>query len=225
MKILSTLGVKGVLDRLVPEYARQTGIAFDIACNPTVVQMQAIEAGARADMALLTAAGIDELIAKGVLRAGSAVPLARSKVGLAVPQGAPRPSIATRDDVVRALCAAEHVVYSGSGASGIYFSGLLKRLGIADAVNERAVIIPKGFTAELLRDGRATLAVQQVSELMSVAGVDVLGPLPDEIQDDLVFTGGIFAEAADPEAAMAFLRHISGPGRAALYREMGLFDI
>lgn len=225
MKILSTLGVKGVLDALVPDFQRRTGTILDIICNPTAVQMQAIEAGARADVALLTQAGIDTLVRQGILRAGSAVPLARSKVGLAVPGGAPRPTITTTDDVVRALRAAERVVYSGSGASGLYFAQLLKRLGIDEEVNARAVIIPKGFTADLLRDGRATLAVQQVSELMSVAGVDVLGPLPDEIQDDLVFTGGIFAEAADPEAAMAFLRHISGPLRAALYREMGLFDI
>ncbi len=226
MRILSTLGVKGVLDVLCPRFEAATGLALDIRYNPTAVLVGEIREGARGDVALLTGAGIAEMIAAGILQAGSGVDLARSKVGLAVPAGAPRPAIGSRGEVIAALLAARCVVYSGSGASGLYFARLLGELGIAAAVNARATIIPAGFTAELLRDGRGSLAVQQVSELMAVEGVDVLGPLPAEIQDDLVFSGGVFCSAsAHGQPASQLLRFISAPEHAALYRAKGLFEI
>ena len=225
MKVLSTLGVKGVLDELAPRFARKAGLTLDITFNPTALLMQRIAEGERGDVALLTCEGIERLMGTGTLQAGSRVDLARSKVGLAVRAGAERPDITSAEAVKAALLAAECVVYARAGASGIFFAGLLRRLGIADAVNARATLIPAGFTGELLVDGRATIAVQQMSELMVVPGIDILGPLPPEIQDDLVFSGGIFAGPTDTGMAARFLAAISGPATLALYRAKGLYEI
>lgn len=224
MRVLSTLAVKGVLDALGPAIEARLGVRPDIRYDPTAVLLAAIKGGATGDVALLTRAGIDALARDGILQAGSAVDLARSKIGLAVRAGAPRPAIATPDDVVATLRDASSVCYSAAGASGQTFTRLLASLGIADIVNARALVIPAGFTAEAVRDGRAALAVQQVSELMAVDGVEVLGPLPDEMQEDMVFSGAAFALASGPQAA-AFLRLISDPCHAPLYRSKGLFDL
>jgi molybdate transport system substrate-binding protein len=117
---------------------------------------------------------------------------------------------------------ARAVAYSKAGASGIYFSRLIDRLGIAKAVNARAVIIPMGFTAEKVASGEADLAVQQISELMSVAGIDVAGPFPAEIQAVSTFDAAVFTDAANPEGASALLDVLTSPTAATAYADGGL---
>ncbi len=225
MKVMSTLGVKGVLDVLLPQFEREVGVKFDVSLNPTLVQEQKIVEGERADVALLTREAVDRLIARNVLKPGSRVDLARSKVGLAVRAGAQRPDIASAAAVELLLRETPSVVYSKAGASGIFFTGLLDRLGLRALVDAKATIIPAGFTAEHVADGRTALAVQQVSELMAVPGVEVIGPLPPELQDDLVFAGGIFSGSGNAADAAKFLQFISASGTLNLYRAKGLFDI
>lgn len=225
MKVLSTLGVKGVFDELVPRFEREAGISLDLSLDPTAVLLRRIVAGERADLAVLTSAGVEQLIGEGVMRSGTRVDLARSKVGMAVKAGTPKPDISTAAAVKTTLLAADRVAYSRAGASGIFFKKVLEQLGIAEAVDAKAVVIPAGFTGELVADGRASIAIQQMSELMAVAGIDIVGPLPPEIQDDLVFSSGIFADAANAAAASAFQRYISAPATEALYRAKGLYAI
>ena len=120
------------------------------------------------------------------------------------------------------MLAARAVAYSKAGASGIYFAALIERLGIAEAVNARAVVIPMGFTAEKVASGEADLAIQQVSELMSVPGIDVAGPFPAELQTVSTFDAAIFADAANPEGAAAFIAALSTPAAAKAYADGGL---
>ena len=141
-----------------------------------------IKGGERADAAILTREGIAELAAAGILDGGSAVDLVRSRVGLAVRAGAPRPDIGTAEAFKAALLAARSISYSRLGASGVFFAGLIERLGIADAVNAKATVIPTGLTAEPVARGEVEMAIQQVSELKAVPGVDVVGPLPASLQ-------------------------------------------
>lgn len=225
MHVLSTLGVKGVLDVLLPRFEAATGVSVTTVFNPTAVLVRDIMDGTRADVALLTSTSIDEQIAKGVLMAATRQDLARSKVGFAVRSGAPQPDISTPDAVKASLLNAHSVVYSKAGASGIFFAGLLQRLGIADAINAKATVIPAGFTGEYVADGRADLAVQQISELMVVPGIDIVGALPPGAQDDLIFSGGIFAGSTDPGMAASFLAYISSPDTEALYAEKGLYPV
>jgi len=222
MKLLSTLGVIGVLRVVMPEWEKASGVKVDATYDPTALMLERIAAGEKADAAFLTSAGVDKLIAQGVLKAGSRVDVARSLIGLAVPAGAPKPDISTVDATKKALLAARSVVYSRKGQSGIFFAGLIERLGIAAEVNARATIVEAGTTADGLIDGRGDLAVQQVSELMLVDGVDIAGALPGEIQDDLVFSGGIFSDAVYPGHAASLIAAMADPRRTALYNQKGL---
>lgn len=222
MKLLSTLGVIGVLRVVMPEWEAASGVKVDASYDPTALMLERIAAGERGDAAFLTSAGVDRLIAQGVLKAGSRVDIARSLVGLAVPAGAPKPDLSTVEATTKALLAARSVVYSRKGQSGIFFAGLIERLGIAAEINARATIVEAGTTADGIVDGRGDLAVQQVSELMLVDGVDIAGALPAELQDDLVFSGGIFAGSPHAGRAASLIAAMADPARAALYTQKGL---
>jgi molybdate transport system substrate-binding protein len=221
LKLFSTLGVVGVLDELLP----RLGLKVDAVYEPTKRLMDRIASGERADLAILTSDAIDELMASGVLVAGSRVDLARSFVGMAVAPGAPRPDISTVEAFRRTLVAARTIGYSRAGASGIFFAGLLERMGLAEEVNAKATVIPSGFTGELLLQGKVELAVQQVSELMAVPGIDLLGKIPMEIQPDTIFSAALFAGAEMAREAREFVAAVSGPSVAALYAEKGLEPI
>jgi molybdate transport system substrate-binding protein len=198
MRVMSTLAVAVVLRDLTP----RAPVAMDVEFDPTMRLLKRIEAGERADIAILTDAGVEGLMAQGVLVPGSRRDLALSHIGMAVKAGAPRPDISTLAALQATLLAAPSIAYSGAGASGLFFAGLLERLGIAEAVNAKATIIPQGFTAALAARGEVALAIQQISELMAVEGVDILGKLPPEANTGAIFSAGLFA-GADPTAAAA----------------------
>lgn len=218
LKLFSTLGVVGVLEELLP----RLGLKVDAAYEPTKRLVERIQTGERADLAILTSEAVDELTASGVLAAGSRVDLARSYVGMAVAPGAKRPDISTVEAFRRTLLEAKTIGYSRAGASGIFFAGLLERMGLAETVNAKATIIPSGLTGQLLLDGKVELAVQQVSELMAVPGIDLLGRIPLELQPDTIFSAALFASSARAAEAKDFVAAISGPAIAALYNEKGL---
>lgn len=198
MRVMSTLAVAVVLRGLAP----RAPVAMEVEFDPTMRLLKRIEAGERADIAILTDAGVEGLMAQGVLVPGSRRDLALSHIGMAVKEGAPRPDISTLAALRATLLAAPSIAYSGAGASGLFFAGLLERLGLAEAVNAKATIIPQGFTAALAARGEVALAIQQISELMAVEGVDILGKLPPEANTGAVFSAGLFA-GADPAAAAA----------------------
>jgi len=198
MRVMSTLAVAVVLRGLTP----RAPVAMDVEFDPTMRLLKRIEAGERADIAILTDAGVEGLMAQGVLVPGSRRDLALSHIGMAAKAGAPRPDISTLAALQATLLAAPSIAYSGAGASGLFFAGLLERLGIAEAVNAKATIIPQGFTAALAARGEVALAIQQISELMAVEGVDILGKLPPEANTGAIFSAGLFA-GANPTAAAA----------------------
>ncbi len=192
----------GVVRGLLPQ-AEAAGFATDFTFDPTARLLAAIAAGERGDVAILTEQGAAQLAAQRVLVPETRRNVARSVIGLAVRRGAPKPDIGTLDAFRATLLAAPSIALSAAGASGIFLAGLIERLGIAEAVRAKATIIPQGLTAELAARGEVALAIQQVSELMAVPGVDIVGPLPPEANEALVFTVARFA-GADP-AADAFI--------------------
>ncbi|MDN3567446.1 substrate-binding domain-containing protein [Paeniroseomonas aquatica] len=220
LRILSTLAVMGVLQELLPAREAATGGRIEAVYAPTAKLLERIEAGAPADVAILTAEAVEALLAAGRLQPGSRVDLAISVVGIAVRAGAPRPDIATPEALRAALLAARSIAYSRAGASGIFFAGLVERLGIAAEVEAKATVIPQGFTAELAASGAAELAIQQVSELMTVPGVDIVGPLPAATNVRAVFSGGLLAGA--PAAAGALLAHLAAASTPGLLAAKGL---
>lgn len=217
MRILSTLAVKGVLAELL---AKRPDI--DVVYEPTQLLMQHIDRGEPADAAILTQAAVDTLLSSGVLAAGSKRDVAISAVGIAVKAGAAKPDISTPDAVRALLLSTPTLCYSRAGASGLHFARVIHDLGIADVVNAKATIVPSGFTAETLVDDRCAIAVQQISELLVVPGIEVVGPLPDPIQETLTFTAGVFAASSHIDTARHWLASITHPDLAPAFERHGL---
>jgi molybdate transport system substrate-binding protein len=224
LSIMSTLALQGVLDVLAPLWAK-TNPAPAMVFDPTKSISQRIADGARGDIAILTAAAVDDFIAKGVFAQGSRRDLALSHIGVAVAAGAARPDISTPEAFRATLLATPSLAYSRAGASGLFFAGLIERLGIAAEVNAKATVIPQGFTGELLKRGEVALAIQQVSELMTVPGIDIIGTLPAKIGEVMTFSAAIFAEAPQPEAARAFMEFLVQGADAKLLRAKGLESV
>lgn len=223
VRVMAGLAVEVAVNRWIkPKFETETGYTLDIDWRPTAAIMKSIEAGDRADLITGVDASIVKLAEARIVRPETHVVLADSILGVGVKAGAPRPDISTLDAFKQAMAAARGVAYSRAGASGIYFASLIERLGIADAVNARAVVIPMGFTAEKVVSGEAELAVQQVSELMTVSGIDIVGPFPPEIQTVTQFDAAIFADATNPEGAAAFMAALTSPAAAKAYADGGL---
>lgn len=222
IRVLSTLAVKGAMQDLAGLFLKQTGLGIDIDYSPTVGLVPRLRGGEYADIAILTASGIDDMIAGGIMRPGSRVDIALSSVGVAVKAGAAKPDIGSVDAFKATLLAARAVCYSKIGASGIYFAGLIERLGIAEAVNARAVVAETGFTAERLVSGEADLAIQQISELLVVPGIEVIGRLPAEIGTTAIFSAGLMTVSRQAEAAATFTRFLASADAAPILLRSGL---
>jgi molybdate transport system substrate-binding protein len=219
--LLSTLALKGAVGHLADRYQAATGARIDADFAPTLGLLKRLREGEAADVVILTREGLEELVNEGRVTAESCIDLARSYVGIAVKAGASHPDIATEAALCATLLAARSVAYSRIGASGIFFAQLIERLGIASGINAKATIT-SGFTAMRLVTGEADLAIQQISELKQVAGVEVLGPIPRELQTPAVFSAG--SMAASPRAAQAhqLLRFLCLPEVAPVLRDSGL---
>ena len=222
LRLLSTLAVMGGMRDLCAAYQARGGCAVEADFAPTVALLDRLRGGEQADVAILTAAGIDDMIAAGVMRPGSRTDVARSFVGIAVKAGARKPDIGTVEAFKATLLAARSVCYSRIGASGLYFAALIERLGIAEAVNAKATIASTGFTAERLVSGEADLAVQQISELMVVPGIEVLGGLPKEVQTVAMFSAGLLAASEHPAEAADFARFLASKEAEPVLRRTGL---
>jgi len=221
IRLLSTLALKGAVERLAGQYQAATGAKLDADYAPTVGLLKRLREGEKADVLILTREGLDELIGEGAVVAASKVDLARSYVGLAVKAGQPHPDISTEAALRKTLLAARSVAYSKIGASGIYFAELIQRLGLAAEINAKATVTA-GFTAERLITGEADLAVQQISELKQVAGIEVVGPIPHQLQTAAIFTAGRMASSAKAAQADALLKYLASAEVAPVLRQSGL---
>jgi molybdate transport system substrate-binding protein len=222
VRVLSTLALKGAVSSLAGQYVTVGGARIDADFAPTLALLDRLRAGEAADVVILTREGLDEVVREERVVAASCVDLARSYVGLAVRAGETHPDISTEPALRAALLGARAVAYSRLGASGILFAKLIERMGIASEVNARAVIIPQGFTAERLVAGEADLAVQQISELKQVGGIEVIGPIPHELQTPAVFSAGRMTASPRPAQSDRLLRYLASPEVAPALRESGL---
>jgi molybdate transport system substrate-binding protein len=221
IRVLSTLALKGAMDRLAGQYQEIAATRIDAGFAPTLGLLERLRKGEEADIVILTREGLQELVAEGAVAADSKVDLARSYVGIAVKAGSVHPDIATDVSLRKTLLATRSVAYSRIGASGIFFAGLIERLGIAPEINGKATIT-SGFTAERLITGEADLAVQQLSELKQVSGIEVVGPIPYELQTPVIFSAGRMVSSKQPDRADALLRFLASPEVAPTLRESGL---
>lgn len=217
MKVLCTNGMKSVMVDLVPEFERAAAAKVVVTWGSANGLLKELETGAGGDLAILTAEAIDGLIERGKVIAGSRVDLARSGIGIAVRKGASRPDIASPEALKRALVAARSIAHSKAGMSGIYFPTVLARLGIAEETKPKIVMPDPGTpVGELVANGDAEIGVQQISELLPVAGIEIVGPLPEPLQKITTFTAGVLAAAKEPDAAAALLKFVASRSPALL---------
>ena len=195
---------------------------IDADFAPTLGLLERLRDGEAADVVILTREGLDGLKTNGSVVAESCVDLARSLVGIAVKAGSVHPDIGTDAAFRATLLRARAVAYSGLGASGVFFAQLIEHMGIAGEINARARIIPQGFTAERLLSGEADLAVQQISELKLVAGVEIVGPIPLHLQNPAVFSAGRLVASKNPDQSERLLKFLASPEATPALRESGL---
>ena len=222
VRVLSTLALMGAVRRLAGRYQAAGGARIDADFAPTLALLDRLRGGEGADIAILTREGLNALASELIVVADSRVDLARSFVGIAVKAGCPHPDIATVPALRDTLLGARAVAYSRIGASGILFGQLIEKMGIAADVNTKAVVIPQGFTAEKLVSGEADLAVQQISELKQVAGVEVIGAIPRQLQDPALFSAGRLSASRHVAPSDSLIRYLASPDVAHDLRESGL---
>jgi len=209
--VFTSNGQRTVMAELAPRFERATGHKLVASYDPGQIMMRRIDAGETADVVILGGSALADLAQKGRIVSGSERPHSSCGIGVAVAAGLPRPDIGSVDAFKRALLAAQSIAYTIEGASGIHFSGLIERLGIAAAVQAKAVRQPGGLVGELVAVGKATLAIQQIPELMAVPGIQYVGPLPPELQKITASTAGLLAGSKEPAAARAFLDFLFSP--------------
>jgi molybdate transport system substrate-binding protein len=226
LTVYSSIGVRSAAAELFRKFEKQNGTSLAVAWGTAPMLVARIEAGERADVLILSRAGIDRLIKQGKIVSGSDLTLAGSGVAIAVKAGAPKPDISTPDALKQTLLKAKSIAYSepsAGGASGVYFAELLERMGIAEQMKPKTKYPPAGgFSAELLLTGAAELAVQQKPELLHVSGVDIVGFLPGELNMVTEFAVGIMAGSKNVETGKALIAGLCSPEAAALFRSKGL---
>jgi len=220
LKILSGGAMRPLLAEAVPLFERAHGIKTDVRFALTSVLAKEIEEGAVFDLALLPRGELDALAAMAAIAPGTQTDIARSAVGLAVRQGAPRPDVSSVEALQRALVAARSIAYS-DGPSGAYVAGLLQRLGLAEAMRPKTKLT-SGPVAELVANGEAELGMQQIVAILPVKGADLVGPLPSELQNIIVYAAGIAAAAQNPDGAAAFIGFMASPEAVQIMRAKGL---
>ncbi|MDP4022858.1 substrate-binding domain-containing protein [Methylobacterium sp. NEAU 140] len=227
LRVVSSGGFAAAYRALAPRFEGRTGLTLVSSWGPSMGSTanavpQRLARHEPIDVVIMVGSALDDLVRQGQVVPDSRQDLARSLIGAAVRRGAPRPDIGTADGLRSALLAAKSVVYSDS-ASGVYIqSELFARLGIADRMAGKARMIPAEPVGEVVARGEADLGFQQISELKPVPGIDLLGPIPDAVQQATVFSAGIVASSPNRSAARALIDYLASEDAATAVRESGL---
>jgi molybdate transport system substrate-binding protein len=220
--IYSTLACQHALHEIVPIFERASGHKVTITFEPGPDLMARLRSGLAGDLVIGPSDFTDALLKEGKLVAGSRVDFARSGSAIAVRQRASKPDVSTPETLKRALLAAKSVSYS-RGVSGLHFAGVLERLGIADELKSK-LVIPQGgeLVGAVVARGEAEIGVQQLSELLPVEGIEILGPLPGDLQRYMVYGASVLPGSIDPAAAREFVNFLKSPAAAAVFRKNGM---
>lgn len=219
---ISSMATRQVLAELVDAYQQYAGQPVAIESVGGVDAAKRVAAGEAFDVVILASDAIDKLIAAGHVLAGSKVDLVHSGVAVAVRKGAPQPDISSEDAVRQAILAARNISYS-TGPSGVALAKLFERWGIAEQIKDRIVTPPPGIpVGSLVAKGEVALGFQQLSEMLNLEGLSVLGPLPPAIQITTTFSAGVCATSQQAEAVRAMLAYMASPAAAEAKRRQGM---
>jgi molybdate transport system substrate-binding protein len=224
IKVLSAGAVRAIITDLAQAFEQQTGNKVTLAFGTVGVTRKRLAEEA-ADVVIMTDVAIDEASAQGAVVAGSRADIARTGMGVGIREGAPKPDISTPEAFKQALLAAKSITYvdpAQGATSGIHFAGVLKSLGIAEAMQPRTTLVPGGYPAELVAEGKVEMVVHQISEIVPVKGVTLVGPLPKAVQKITTYSVGVAKKAEAPELARAFVAFLTSPATKAKLAAAGL---
>lgn len=230
LHVMTSGGFTAAYNELRPGFERMSGHTVKTAYGASMGNAQdsipsRLARNEPADVVILARPALDALVAAGQVVPGSQVDLVRSSIGFAVKKGAPRPDIGTVDALKRTLLAAPSIAYSASASGTYYETELLKKLGIEAEVKPKSRRILSERVGAVVARGDAALGLQQVSELLPIAGIDYIGPLPAEVQRVTVFSAGIATGSKQPETARQLIRYLQSPESAPTIAKTGLEPI
>jgi molybdate transport system substrate-binding protein len=230
LTVATSGGFAAAYSALIPEFECKTGNTLVTYLGPSMGDTHdAVPArlarGEPIDVVIMVGYALDALVKAGQVAADSRVNLAHSGIGMAVRAGAPRPDISSVTALRRTLLAAKSIAYSDS-ASGVYIQNeMFKRLGIVDKIAGKARVIPAEPVGNVVARGEAEIGFQQISELKPIAGIDLVGPLPSELQQDTIYSGGMVANSHEPIAALALIQFLASPAASPAIEASGMEPI
>jgi len=219
IKAMLSAAFKEAYLELVPPFERASGHKVENLWVPSVQMMNRLKGGETVDLVILSAAALEDLRKAGIV--SERTDLAKSGIGVAVKAGAPRPDISSGAALKRAVLAAKGIAYS-TGPSGIYLIKLFERMGIAEQIKSKVKQVQGVPAGTVAARGEAELAFQQVSELLPVPGIELVGPLPPDVQEITIFSAGLHAKAPHPDAARALVKHLTAPAAAPVIKNKGM---
>jgi molybdate transport system substrate-binding protein len=221
LNVFTSNSMRAVLDQLGPEFERASGYRLTLSYSPAKAMLRRLAAGESADLAILSAPAIESVAEEGKIDKRTLRTLARCGIGVGVKSGTRKPDVSTLDAFRRTLLEAKSIVHTVEGASGIHFVNVIEELGVADAVKAKATRHAGGLVGEVLVQGEVEIGVQQIPELLAVPGIEVVGPLPPEVQQYSDATAGIFVNAANRAGAQALIDFLVTPSSAQVFRAKG----
>ena len=228
IKVLSALGIMAVMEDLGPKFERASGHKLVMTFDGFTAIVKRVQDGETADVIVIPQQGIDGFVKSGLAAAGNVTVIARGGIGVVVRKGAPRPDISSSEALKRALLAAKSIAYPNpelGGPTGLHFAKMLDRLGIGNEMKPKTVFPKTPGGAEvggLVANGQAEIGVHQIQELMPVAGIEIVGPLPGDLQNTTVFSAAIMAGAKDAKASKALIDFLRTPEAAAVINAKGM---
>jgi molybdate transport system substrate-binding protein len=222
INVVASTAMREILEALVPQFERDSGHKVTVSFLSGAVLPVKMKEGAQADLVVTTPATIDDLVAAGKVVANSRVDFVRSGAGVSVRAGAPKPDISTADALKNALLAAKTVGYS-QGPSGVHFMTVLAKLGITDQIKAKGVVPPLGQrVGTLIAEGKAEIGVQQITELLQIPGIDFVGPLPKDLQANIVYATATPTSAKEKAGAAALVKYLGSEPTVPVIKKMGL---
>src|ERR1700741_1272789 len=224
IKVLTSVALTSAFNELAPNFEQATGNKLNIGYSLIADIRKRMLEGEAADVIILSRPVMDELDKQQKFASGSMTNVAGTPVALAIRAGSPKPDISTVEALKRTLLDAKSIVYADpakGGASGVYFAHVLDRLGIADQLKSKTILVPGPQAAEVVAKGEAEIGVAQSSEIVPVAGAEGLGPLPGELASTTLWTAAIGATTKAPEGAKSLIQFLTGPGARPVFSAKG----
>lgn len=222
IKVFATRSIATVLDKAGAEFERSSGHRLNVITDIAIRMVRRIEAGEAFDFLVASPGQMDKLVRDGKILPETRTPLARSGIGVQVRAGAPKPDIASVEAFKRALLDAKSIAYLREGQSGVYIHGMLERLGIADAIRAKVTRPETDTVSKLVAKGEIDLGMVVITQILTTPGVELVGPLPPELQSYISFVGGIGANSQAPDAARDLLKFLTGPIAIPVFKAQGM---